>query len=1097
MIRNIQNSFVAGELDPSIWGRHDLKAYFQGAGKLDNFTVRKAGGVRKRHGTDIALDLTGYETGRIIPFFYDRTRSTLILLHGGLARFIVRSATGALAFAQSGASAYTVAVPWSDEALPSVKYYQIGDTVYLSAPGYQACKLVRYADTLWTLAYMTGITTVQAPTALTASPSGFETSSAYVATTADYALYAIKNGVISQPKKVSAAITLPWATGASVKLAWTPNLASGVDGYLLGKKSGAYYGLLAECYPTRDPAVLTSKTFSTSGVATAAPAGLYSFAANHDTALRATNPAATAPYELKLYHSAYAFHIARSGSADPYCDITPSASAAFGQIRLHLGAYTARTDKQDLVTADYSAAPIGVTLQRWTGSAWTATETFSVRQSAAASGYVTLTVADTTASTSKRRLTFTGLGPDETGVVLRGIAVYNRSAALVATTVTLPVTRTDYFARGVAGHVDRADYFTAMYADVTADTLDRDARTDKSCVPARYLTASATPMALAVAADGGSYYASLRLTAAAAFRISEFRVYLGAEAVALPLRTPGAKASLSSNTAEAVVQYTNNGTDWITLQVGGADLKATLSDQFTEEPVSITVPDDEATLSATGAAVGWGLRIKAASNAPVVLRGCALLQTNVQSTYIDKNDVPQDLIDSQTYLKPGGSTDMSVDVIAMHQQRLVLAAADGLPFSLWFSKAGELGMWYASRPMADDDPFSVSLPATRASRIRHMLADRRLILFTEGGIYTVEGSESEGFSYRTCRISKVANAGVCAVEPVQGTNTVLFIAEDARTLYELRYDLAQDGLIPVDRSVLAAHLTEAAAVVRLAWAPAPDSTVWALLADGTLLAFTYLPEHEVYAWSRCTLPDGVTVTDILCTGAVDETTPGAETASKVYLVATVGEKTFLLKLRAPVNSDTPPVTAAATLDLAQYVHINADGSAAGYEPQDIKVGFTTPYAYPEGSTPTALNLATGAATVLTSGEFVPGDLTPSLPEGNYIIGFPVKARLETLRPELPDRNIQGLAKTVKEALVRCSRARAVSVAPLLNPAAASHSSRAALSPVAAGRVPLASQDFAVCPAGAWNDDGRLSVTADEPWPCEILSVIATLDMEER
>lgn len=100
---------------------------------------------------------------------------------------------------------------------------------------------------------------------------------------------------------------------------------------------------------------------------------------------------------------------------------------------------------------------------------------------------------------------------------------------------------------------------------------------------------------------------------------------------------------------------------------------------------------------------------------------------------------------------------------------------------------------------------------------------------------------------------------------------------------------------------------------------------------------------------------------------------------------------------------------------------------------------------------------------------------------------------------MPDQNIQGFSKTVKDVLIRCVRTRSVSAAPLGFSAALAHASRA-MSPaaaIAAGRVPLISADLSITPGGLWNPDGRLAVTSPDPWPCEILSVITTLDIETR
>ena len=58
----------------------------------------------------------------------------------------------------------------------------------------------------------------------------------------------------------------------------------------------------------------------------------------------------------------------------------------------------------------------------------------------------------------------------------------------------------------------------------------------------------------------------------------------------------------------------------------------------------------------------------------------------------------------------------------------------------------------------------------------------------------------------------------------------------------------------------------------MSWQPHPDGILWMLLDDSTLLSFTFLPEHEVFGWSRHTIlrEDGETaeLLDLCSTGSV-------------------------------------------------------------------------------------------------------------------------------------------------------------------------------------------------------------------------------------
>ena len=64
--RLVKTSFTAGELDPRLLGRLDLKAQEDGASRLRNVIVHPTGGVTRRPGTAYAATVPGGL--RLIPF---------------------------------------------------------------------------------------------------------------------------------------------------------------------------------------------------------------------------------------------------------------------------------------------------------------------------------------------------------------------------------------------------------------------------------------------------------------------------------------------------------------------------------------------------------------------------------------------------------------------------------------------------------------------------------------------------------------------------------------------------------------------------------------------------------------------------------------------------------------------------------------------------------------------------------------------------------------------------------------------------------------------------------------------------------------------
>lgn len=1098
-MRTVQNSFVSGELSPALHGRHDLKAYFNGAAGICNWIVRKAGGLRKRAGTDVLMDLTGFPGCRLIPFYFDRTTCFLLMFHGQKMYIIGKDTAGKYDFLKryigdpGGGSYYTFALDddweivtvttaYADADLPKLKAYQAGDTVYLTCPSYQACQVKRMANLSWELEYMTGTISAPQPGPLTATPSGF---SGGTATTAEYALFAMRSGVASLPSKASAAIESPWTAGAKVALSFVPDFTDGIDGYHIGKKTGAYYGLLAELYPTREAVSLTGKTYSSSGVPTTGWAAGYKLSADHATDLAATDPNAKESLDLKLTVNKYAFHVPIG--TDGYA----RAQLYFysygwlvdaGAFRIYSGARTFTAARQDVSAPDYVEFRPNVLVEY--GSAldgvWHPAFSGALPFPASGKDYSEIPISATDTA-YWWRISFSGFGANDTGIVLRGIAQMSRAGAYVTNRAVLFEGGDDtlYVSGGVSGRTDSATKYLAADLAVMSDieAALRDDLVEVSCQPARYVQPHKTPVALTLYTSGtGEKSGYVKLTSGSVFSVKEIRIWPGFLAAALPLSVPGSVGSFTSNTAGCRILYTLGGGTWLKLAT-----LFPLPDQYADGPVSILVPADTAP-EITGAAVGWGVELVAHDQAlPVRIRGVQFCVTTVPSSFTDENHTPGALIDAQTNISPGDSA-MAVDVLTVWQQRMILAASSGLPFALWASTVGNFENWYANRPMTDADAFSVSIPATRASKIMHLLSDRSLAVFTESGVYTVKGSESEGFSYRTCRIERACATGCCGVDPLAVLSSMLFVADDGRTLTELKYDLAQDGIVPIDRSVLSAHLTETANAVRMAWQSAPDGTLWLLLTDGTLLGFTYLPEHEVYAWTRHAFEGEVI--DVVAPGTLEETAD-REGSGDAFLLVSAGGKVTLERMRAAVASDAPAIEAALCLDRLQVVF----SVVATNE-------FWPSVAYPAGDVLTAVDLATGEVRTATSATTGPAIVTlaGAAASGRWALGYPVTAVLETLRPELPDRNVQGIAKNVTDILMRVRRARGMAVRSTGGGLADTYAPEGVA--IAGGRVGLYSGDWKVAPYGYINTHGGITVTAAGPWPAELLSLVQSVQTGE-
>jgi len=204
--------------------------------------------------------------------------------------------------------------------------------------------------------------------------------------------------------------------------------------------------------------------------------------------------------------------------------------------------------------------------------------------------------------------------------------------------------------------------------------------------------------------------------------------------------------------------------------------------------------------------------------------------------------------DTTTY--PGCST--------YYQQRQAFAGTSALPQTLWFSVTGAFNNKKVSQPTKDDDAITRTLTSREVNEIRHLMpAGSSMLALTSGAEWRVyPGANASGLTPASCVTLPQTAYGTSHVPPIWSDNSLLFVQERGSRVRELRFDALQDQYQSSDMSVLSQHLLyDTAAQYQIqewAFAEEPFRVVWCVRSDGVLLGFTYMREHQVYAWHRHT-----------------------------------------------------------------------------------------------------------------------------------------------------------------------------------------------------------------------------------------------------
>jgi hypothetical protein len=137
--RLVKTSFTAGELDPRLSGRLDLKAQEDGASRLLNVIVHPTGGVSRRPGT--AYEATVPGGLRMVAF--DGPDGGEILVFGAFRVDVVKA--GAVV------ASVTASVPWDATHVPGLAWVRLDNRLLLCHPGVPPQQLVRASDGSWSI----------------------------------------------------------------------------------------------------------------------------------------------------------------------------------------------------------------------------------------------------------------------------------------------------------------------------------------------------------------------------------------------------------------------------------------------------------------------------------------------------------------------------------------------------------------------------------------------------------------------------------------------------------------------------------------------------------------------------------------------------------------------------------------------------------------------------------------------------------------------------------------------------------------------------------------------------------------------------------
>jgi hypothetical protein len=440
--------------------------------------------------------------------------------------------------------------------------------------------------------------------------------------------------------------------------------------------------------------------------------------------------------------------------------------------------------------------------------------------------------------------------------------------------------------------------------------------------------------------------------------------------------------------------------------------------------------------------------------------------------YFDDQNITPDLADTpQTGRNPFNSAGNYPRCSTFIEQRLAFASTINDPQAVWLSQSANYENFGYSQPAKASDSVTFRIKARQVNEIRSMIPLKGLMLLTSGAEILVSGgSQSDAITPSAIRIDHQGYRGAASVQPIVVGNTILFAQDRGGVIRDFSYELSNDGFVGKDLTILARHLFSDRRIKSWAYAQAPDSVVWVVLDDGSLVSLTYMKEHEVWGWTTHS-SSGATFEDVSVVAEGNEDVP--------YFVVrrTVNgqQVRYIERLHTRVFasvSDAFFVDSGLTYSGAAATIISGLGHLEG---QDVAV-------LADGNVVRGMTVSGGAITIPSAASKVH-------------VGLPMVATMQTL--DLDFGNVQGLGtvqgrlKSVAELTMRVENTRGVFIGSEDGDRTSARLVEYKQRSTEAWNeaIQLYTGDISVTPHWDWTDGGNMWIKQFDPLPMTILAVM--------
>ncbi|MEO0859230.1 MAG: hypothetical protein AAFY65_01355 [Pseudomonadota bacterium] len=221
--------------------------------------------------------------------------------------------------------------------------------------------------------------------------------------------------------------------------------------------------------------------------------------------------------------------------------------------------------------------------------------------------------------------------------------------------------------------------------------------------------------------------------------------------------------------------------------------------------------------------------------------------------------IPSSITDRTTYRWSFGAWSKKTGypaALEIYDQRLVAAATQSEPRTIWFSVVGSFDQFRFGAEADDAFAYTIS-GSTTLNRILWLKTGARgLHVGTLGQQFSLRSADGNSvIGPTTIDLSADAGFGSHDAVPIAPDGRPMLISRDRQRIYEMAYAFESDATRALELTLAAEHLGRGQ-FEDLTWQSSYDRMAWARRADGTLVAMLHDPAQDVLGFAPYSLADG-------------------------------------------------------------------------------------------------------------------------------------------------------------------------------------------------------------------------------------------------